>query len=50
MQFTTYLLGSFFIMNSIFRFSNHFTEYLFKHKYINLPIEKFEKINDTIYK
>ena len=49
MQLTTYLLGSIYCMNSIFRFSNNITSYLFKNNIINLPIEKFDKINESIY-
>lgn len=49
MNITTYILGSFYIMRSIFRFSHHFTNYLYKHEIINLPLSKFDKINDCIY-
>jgi len=49
MELTTYFLGSFYIMNSIFRFSYNFTNFLFDKKYINLPLSKFEKINECIY-
>ena len=49
MQLTTYIIGSFYITLSIFRFSDHFTNYLFKNNIITLPIYKFEKINECIY-
>jgi hypothetical protein len=41
-------LGSFYIIRSLFRFSENITKYLFKNKIINLPESKFEKINETI--
>lgn len=34
---------------SIFRLSNTLTTYLFKNDIINLPLSKFEKINESIY-
>ena len=49
MQLTTYLLGSMYVMNSIFRFSNYMTNYLFNNNIIDLPITKFDKINESIY-
>ena len=48
MYLLTYIFGSFYIMRSIFRFSEHFTEYLFKNDIIDLPLSKFEKINESI--
>ena len=36
MDITTCLLGSFYIMRSIFRFSNYFTNYLFNNEIIIL--------------
>jgi len=49
MYFPTYILGSYYIIRSLFRFSNYVTNYLFDHKIINLPIAKHEKINESIY-
>jgi hypothetical protein len=36
-------------MNTIFKFSDYITDQLFKKKIINLSIEKYEKINESIY-
>jgi hypothetical protein len=36
-------------MRSIFRFSNYCTNYFFNNKIIDLPKNKFQKINETIY-
>jgi hypothetical protein len=49
MNLNTYLLGSFYIMNSIFRFSDYITNSLFTNKIINLDIQKYDKINESIY-
>ena len=49
MNITTYILGSAYIMMSIFRLSNTVTSYLFKNDIINLPLSKFDKINESIY-
>lgn len=49
MNLNTYLLGSFYIMNSIFRFSDYITNCLFTNKIINLDIQKYDKINESIY-
>lgn len=49
MNITTYILGSAYIMMSIFRLSNNFTTYLFNNDIINLPLSKYEKINECIY-
>ena len=49
MKLLTYFLGSFYIMRTIFRFSNNLTNYLYDKKIINLPINKFEKIHECIY-
>ena len=49
MNITTYLLGSLYIMMSIFRFSDNITTYLFDNNIINLPLSKFDKINESIY-
>ncbi len=49
MYISTYILGSFYIIRSLFRFSEYFTEYLYKYNYISLPLIKFEKINEAIY-
>lgn len=45
----TYFIGSFYIINTTFHVSNDLTTYLFKNKYINLPMFKFDKINEVIY-
>ena len=49
MKLLTCLLGSVYIMRSIFRFSYHFTNFLFTNNIIDLHISKFEKINELIY-
>jgi hypothetical protein len=49
MHITTYILGSLYIVRSIFRFSEHFTSYLFNKNIIDLPITKYEKINESIF-
>jgi hypothetical protein len=49
MYLPTYIFGAFYIMRSIFRFSEYTTKYLFDKNIINLPISKFEKINESIY-
>ena len=49
MNLTTYVLGSLYIMRSIFRFSNYLTNYLYRSDIINLPLTKFDKINECIY-
>ena len=49
MHLFTYVLGSMYIMRSIFRFSHHVTNYMYNQNIINLPIYKFEKINECIY-
>jgi len=49
MNLTTYILGSFYVMRSIFRFSYTTTEYLFKKNIIDLPVSKFDKIHECIY-
>ena len=45
----TYFIGSFYIINTTFHISNNLTKYLFDNKYINLPMYKFDKINEVIY-
>lgn len=49
MNLTTYIIGSLYIMQTIFRASHYFTNYLFKNNIISLPISKFDKINESIY-
>lgn len=49
MNLTTYILGSFYVMRSIFRFSYTTTEYLFNKNIIDLPMTKFDKIHECIY-
>jgi len=49
MKLLTYFLGSFYIMRTIFRGSYIFTNYLFKNNIINLPVSKFEKINECLF-
>ena len=48
MKIFTYIVGSFYIMSSIFRFSESFSKYLFNTNIITLPISKFEKINESV--
>ena len=45
----TYFIGSFYIVNTIFHVSNDLTLFLFNKKYINLPMYKFDKINEVLY-
>tara|TARA_Y200000002_G_C22684029_1_gene665243 strand:- start:2470 stop:3213 length:744 start_codon:yes stop_codon:yes gene_type:complete len=45
----TYVVGSFYIINTIFHVSNNFTSYLFNNKIVKLPMYKFHKINEVIY-
>jgi hypothetical protein len=49
MYISTYIIGSFYIVRSIFRLSENITNYIFKSNLLNLQIEKFEKINETIF-
>ncbi len=49
MNIFTYVIGSFYIMGSIFRFSNKITNYIFNKNILNLPVSKYEKINESIY-
>lgn len=49
MNLINYILGSYYIVRSLFRFSENITTYLFNKNIINLPISKFEKINECIY-
>lgn len=45
----TYFLGSLYIVNTLFHKSYEITDYLFKEKKIDLPLAKFDKINEVIY-
>lgn len=47
-QFSKYLLGSTYVLRSIFRFSNWFANYLVLNKYIDVPHHKIEKIEECI--
>jgi len=49
MNIATYIVGSFYIVRSIFRFSENLTNYIFSKKILEIPISKYEKINETIY-
>lgn len=49
MYYFTYLLGSYYIIRSIFRFSEHSSKYLIKNRYIEIPYSKIEKIEECIY-
>jgi len=49
MKLFTYIIGSFYITRSLFRFSENITKYLFNNNIINLPISKYDKINESIY-
>lgn len=49
MNITTYLIGSFYIVRSLFRFSEHITNYIISEKILELPNSKYEKINESIY-
>jgi hypothetical protein len=47
MKLLTYILGSFYIVQTLFRASNNLSNYLVEKKYF--PISKMEKINECIY-
>ena len=49
MNISTYILGSFYIVRSLFRFSTNLTNYIFSKKILNLHICKYDKINEAIY-
>lgn len=49
MMLSTFIIGSYYIVRSIFRFSDNVTNYLFSSNHLNLPVTKYEKINETIY-
>ncbi len=49
MYISTILIGSFYIVRSIFRFSDHITNYIFKRKLLDIPITKHEKVNESIF-
>ena len=49
MHLVNYVLGSYYIVRSLFTISNNLTNYLFNKEIINLPITKFDKINECIY-
>lgn len=49
MKLLNYILGGFYITRSLFRFSENITNYLFNKNIINLPISKYDKINECIY-
>jgi len=45
----TYFIGSFYIINTTFHASHDLTTLLFQKKYLNLPMFKFDKINEVLY-
>jgi hypothetical protein len=49
MNIKTYLIGSFYIVRSLFRFSEYITNYIISEKILELPITKYEKLNESIY-
>ena len=49
MYIATYIIGSFYIVRSLFRFSENITDYIFSKNILNLPITKYEKVNESIY-
>ena len=49
MYLINYIIGSYYIVRSLFRFSENTTQYLFNNNIIKLPISKFDKINESIY-
>ena len=49
MYYFTYLLGSYYVIRSIFRFSDYTSKYLIENDYIDLPISKKEKLDECIY-
>ena len=49
MYLVNYIIGSYYIVRSLFRLSENSTKYLFNNNIITLPISKFDKINESIY-
>ncbi len=49
MNISKYLLGSIYSLRSIYRLSNNFANYLVKNKYIDVPLSKIEKIDESIF-
>jgi hypothetical protein len=49
MNLEIYILGSYYVVRSLFRLSEKLTDYLFRENIITLPISKYEKINEAIY-
>ncbi len=45
----TYILGSYYILRSVFRFSEYSSKYLLKNKWINISPNKLNKIEEVIY-
>ena len=49
MYLVNYIIGSYYIVRSLFRLSENSSKYLFNNNIITLPVSKFDKINETIY-
>jgi hypothetical protein len=49
MHISTYIIGSFYIIQSLFRFSENITSYIYSKNLLKLPINKYEKLNESIY-
>lgn len=45
----TYLLASFYIIRSIYRFSDYASHYMIEHKWLDISPSKLEKIEECIY-
>jgi hypothetical protein len=48
MNWSHYLLGSYYIIRSIFRFSDFSSQYLIQNNYVDLPLSKKEKMDESI--
>jgi hypothetical protein len=49
MYYFSYLLGSFYIIRSIFRFSNYASQSLVENQWIEMPVSRIEKLDECIY-
>ena len=49
MYIATYIIGSFYIIRSLFRFSENITNYIINNRLIDIPMSKHEKLNESIY-
>ncbi len=49
MNISKYFLGSVYSLRSIYRLSNYLANYLVNNKYIDVPLSKIEKIDESIF-